>query len=118
MRPIRECGVSYWDLYREGQINALGRVQKKVAKFANVTNSSAWKTVAHRKKIARICSVFKTYTAERAWKATGDRLQDHATRARMIMILKLGPGNKEQVSIDTDLCIGQSNCGTNCLQWR
>ena len=75
VRPILECGVSCWDPYREGQVNALGRVQNKVAKFANITNSSAWKTVAQHRKIARTCAVFKTYTGERAWKATGDRLQ-------------------------------------------
>jgi len=75
VRPILECGASWWNPYREGQINALGRVQKNVAKFANVTNDSTWKTVSQHRKIARICAVFKAYTGERRWKATGDRLQ-------------------------------------------
>jgi len=40
VRPILEYGAACWDLYREGQIIALDRVQKKVAKFAYHTNSS------------------------------------------------------------------------------
>ena len=35
VRPILEYGASCWDPYREGQINALDRLQKKTAKFAN-----------------------------------------------------------------------------------
>jgi len=34
-RLILVYGSSCWDPYREGQINALDRVQKKAAKFAN-----------------------------------------------------------------------------------
>ena len=34
MRPILEYGASCWDPYKEGQINALDRVQKIAAKFA------------------------------------------------------------------------------------
>ena len=30
------------------------------------------------------------------------------------MIVKLGPGNKEQVLVDTDLCIGQTVEPTAC----
>jgi len=32
-RPILEYGAACWDPYREGQISALDRVQKKAAKF-------------------------------------------------------------------------------------
>ena len=39
VRPILEYGVACWDPYREGQISALERVQKKAAKFAHHTNS-------------------------------------------------------------------------------
>jgi len=28
-----------------------------------------------RRKIARMCALYKAYTGDRAWKATGDRLQ-------------------------------------------
>jgi hypothetical protein len=42
VRPILEYGAACWDPYREGQINALDRVQKKAAKFANHTNDSVW----------------------------------------------------------------------------
>jgi len=56
--PILEYGATCWDPYREGQINALDRVQKKVAKFAYHTNSSNWETLASRRKLSRIkCSL-------------------------------------------------------------
>ena len=43
VRPILEYGATCWDLYREGQISALDRVQKKAAKFAHHTNIPNWK---------------------------------------------------------------------------
>jgi len=67
VRPILEYGAAY----REGQISALERVQKKTAIFAHHTNSSKWKTLASRRKLSRICALFKTYSGERAWKAIG-----------------------------------------------
>jgi len=39
VRPIFEYGAACWDPYREGQISALDRVQKKAAKFAHHTNN-------------------------------------------------------------------------------
>ena len=66
--PILEYGAACWDPYREGQITALDRVQKKAAKFAQHTNSSNCETLASRRK-------FKSYSGERAWKAIGDRLK-------------------------------------------
>jgi len=63
-----------WDPYREGQVSALNRVQKKAAKFANNINETGWETLTQRRLIARICALFKTYIGERAWKATGDKL--------------------------------------------
>ena len=64
-----------WDPYREGQLSALDRVQKKAAKFAHHTNSSNWETLVSRRKLSRICALFKAYSGERAWKAIGDKLQ-------------------------------------------
>jgi len=40
VRPILEYGAVYWDPYREGQVSALNRVQKRAAKFANNINES------------------------------------------------------------------------------
>ena len=71
--PILEYVAACWDRYRKGQINALDRVQKKAAKFANHTNHSVWETFAQRSKIARICALFKAYTGEGARTAIGDR---------------------------------------------
>jgi hypothetical protein len=39
------------------------------------TNISNWGTLASRRKLSRICALFKAYSAERAWRAIGDRLQ-------------------------------------------
>jgi len=93
VRPILEHGAACWDPcregqihdpyregqihdpYREGQIHVLDRVQKKAAKFAYQTNESNWKTLSQRRKISRICALFKAYSGERAWKSTGDKLQ-------------------------------------------
>ena len=63
------------DPYREGQITALDRVQKKAAKFTYHKNSSNWETSASCRKLSRICALFKVYSGERAWKAIADRLQ-------------------------------------------
>ena len=60
--------------YREGQLSALNRVQKRAAKFANNKNESGWETLAQRRLIVRICALFKAYTGGRSWKAIGDRL--------------------------------------------
>ena len=75
VRPILEYGAACWDPYREGQIRALDRVQKKMVKFAHHTNSSNWETLASRRKLSRICALFKAYAGERAWKVIGDKLQ-------------------------------------------
>jgi hypothetical protein len=62
-------------LYREGQLNAIDRVQKKTAKFANRTNDSGWETLAQRRQVAGMCALFRAYIGERAWKCirTGTR---------------------------------------------
>ena len=62
VRPILEYGAVCWDPYREGQVSALNRVQKRGAKFANVINESGWGTLAQRGLVARICALFKVYT--------------------------------------------------------
>jgi hypothetical protein len=38
-------------------------------------NRLKWENLASRRKLSRICALFKTYSGERAWKAIGDRLQ-------------------------------------------
>ena len=75
VRPILEYEAACWDPYREGQISALDRVQKKVAKFAHHTNSPNWENLASRRKLSRIYALFKSYSGERVWKPIGDRLQ-------------------------------------------
>jgi hypothetical protein len=75
VRPILEYGAACWDPYRERQINALDRVQKKAAKFAHHKNRPNWETLASRRKLSRICALFKAYSGERTWKPIGDRLK-------------------------------------------
>jgi len=70
---ILEYGAA-WDPYWEGQVITLVQVQKTEAKFANHRNESIWETLAQRRKIVRMCALFKMYTGEMAWKATGYRL--------------------------------------------
>jgi hypothetical protein len=71
VRPILEYGAACWDPYREGQINALDRVQKKVAKFAHHRNESNWGTLTEP---AYMLSSKRTRVSW-AWKAVGERLQ-------------------------------------------
>jgi len=66
VRPILEYGAARWVPYREGQICALDRVQKKAAKFAYRMTESNWETLSQRRKISRICALFKAYSGERA----------------------------------------------------
>ena len=75
VRSILEYGAACWDPYRECQISALDRVQNKAAKFAHHSGGSDWESLAQRRKIARMCALYKAYIGERAWKAIGDRLQ-------------------------------------------
>ena len=74
MRPILEYGAACWDPYREGQVRALDRVQKRAAKFALNTSRPNWETLASRRKLSRVCALYKAYSGERAWKTIGDRL--------------------------------------------
>jgi hypothetical protein len=75
VRPILEYGAAYWDPFREGQIYALDRVQKKAAKFEHHMSESNWETLSQRRKVSRTCALFKAYSGERAWKFVSDRLQ-------------------------------------------
>ena len=61
-----------WGPYREGQVSALNRVQKRAAKFANNKNESGWENLAQRRLIDRICAHYKAYIGRPAWKAIGD----------------------------------------------
>jgi len=51
----------------------LDRVQKKDSQYTNHTKDSNWETLAQRRTIAHLCTLFKAYTGEWAWKAIHDR---------------------------------------------
>jgi len=71
---ILEYGAACWDPYREGQIYALDRVKRKRLNF-HIMKESNWETLSPRRKMTRICALFKAYSGERSWKFIGDRLQ-------------------------------------------
>ena len=51
--------------------NDIEHLASAITLFNNVT----WETLASRRKIARLCALYKAYGGERAWKAIGDRLE-------------------------------------------
>jgi hypothetical protein len=75
---------------RRGSIDALNRVQRKAAEFANNADQTGWEALADRRRVSRLCALFKAYTGRRAWKAIGGRLlrpcylsrEDHNRRIR------------------------------------
>ena len=75
VRPLLKYACACWDQCREGQINALDRVQKKAAQFTNQKKDSDCETLAHRRTIARLCALFKVCSGEWAWKVIHDRLR-------------------------------------------
>jgi hypothetical protein len=74
VRPILEYESACWDPCREGQINALDRVQKKAAQFTDHKKDSNWEFLAQRRTVACLCDLFKAYSGEWAWKAVRDKL--------------------------------------------
>ena len=76
------------------------RVQKRAAKLANNINESGWETLAQRRLIARICSLFKEYAGGWARKATGDRLLKPCYLSRDDHNRKVMFRKKEQVLVN------------------
>ena len=62
MRTILEYGAACWDPFREGKIVVLDQIQKKAAKFAEITNDLKWETLAQHRKIKLICALYKAYS--------------------------------------------------------
>ena len=72
-----------------GQINGLDRVQTKAVQFTNHTKDSDWETLAHPRKMARLCALFKAYCEEQAWKAIRDRLRRDYCLSRVDHVRKI-----------------------------
>jgi hypothetical protein len=62
---------------------------KIAAPFTHHTKDSVWETVAQRRMIARLCSLFETYSGERAWKAIGDRLRRSHSLSKVVHVRKI-----------------------------
>ena len=98
VRHILEYGCACWDPCREGQINALGRVQKKAAQFTNHRKDSDWETLAQRRTIAGLCALFKACSGKRARKAIRDRLRRPYCLSRVDHVRK-NRGRKQRTDI-------------------
>jgi len=83
VHPILKYGAACWNPNKECQISTLDRIQNKAAKFAHHLGSSDWESLAQRRKIARMCALYKAYTGEKAWKAIGNRLQASSYLSRV-----------------------------------
>ena len=70
VRRILEYGEVWWDPYSEGQVSVLSRS----AKFANNINELGWESLAQRRLICQICTIFKAYIRGRTLKAIRNRL--------------------------------------------
>jgi hypothetical protein len=66
VRAILEYGAACWDPYSECHLNALDRVQNNAAKFVHHTGGLDWESLAQRRKMARMCALFKAYKGEKA----------------------------------------------------
>jgi hypothetical protein len=94
VRPILEYEAVCWDPYREGQIGALNRVQGRAAKFANNVDQTGWESLEERRKISRLCTLFKAYTGRRAWEAIVVRLLMPCYQSREDHDHKIGTGKQ------------------------
>jgi hypothetical protein len=77
--------------------NPFDRVQKKVATFADHMNVLVWETLAQHSKTACICTLFKAYTGEWAWKAIRDRLQGPCYLSKEYHIRKIRSRAQKQI---------------------
>jgi len=65
-----------------------GKARKKTSvrvgkTSVRVVSESNWDTLSQRRKVSRVCALFKAYSGERAWKVIGDRLQRPNYLSRM-----------------------------------
>ena len=89
VHPILEYGAARWDPCREGQINALDRIQKKDAEFTDHTKDYDRETLAQRRTIARLFALFKAYSGERAWNVIRDTLRRAYCLSRVDNVRKI-----------------------------
>ena len=94
--PILEYWAACWDPCTEGQINGLVRIQKKAVHFTDHTKCSDWETLAQRMTTARLCTLFKAYSVERAWKGIGYRLRRACYLSRVDHVRKIRDGKQRK----------------------
>jgi len=110
VRPILENGSACWDPCREGQINALDRVQKKAAQFTNHVKDSDWETLAQRRTIARLCELFKAYCGKGAWNVIRDRLRRAYYLSRSLCIIMPIFRRTKALLLHLVCCSGSAGC--------
>jgi hypothetical protein len=116
VRQIPEYGASCWDPYREGQINALDRVQKKAAKFFHHKISPNWESLVSRRKVSRLCALYKAYCGKREWKDIGDSLKRPHYLSRLDHVRKIRT-RRQRTDIGTYSYLNRTiGAGTTYLQ--
>ena len=73
IKPTR-C-TDFTNLFFHETLHVSGSSSVHHQEFIHCAFSSNWETSASRRKLSRICAVFKAYSGEGALEAIGDRLQ-------------------------------------------
>jgi hypothetical protein len=95
--PIPKYMAACCDPYREGQMNALYRIQKKVAPFTYYTKYSDWESVAQSMTLALLCVPFKAYSAERLGNQYATGCHVLTIWMGLIIVRKLGTVSKGRI---------------------
>ncbi|KAJ4434444.1 hypothetical protein ANN_23006 [Periplaneta americana] len=83
VRPLMECGTTYWDPYRIYQINSLERIQYRAAKFVkgkredgnDTIKELKWEPLENRRRKTRITSLYRAHLGQKAWVDITARLE-------------------------------------------
>jgi hypothetical protein len=100
VRPMLEYAAPAWDPYTKKLKEALERVQKRavrhvLCKFGRQHSPTEmlemlhWPTLEKRRKVAKLCTIYKALTGEIAWENIGTRLEGAQRLGRLDHRLKL-----------------------------
>jgi hypothetical protein len=78
VRPILEYASIVWDPHEVGQLKAIEKVQRKAARYvmgkhkktesvSKLLAELGWSSLERRRKINRLCALFRTLKGENAW---------------------------------------------------
>jgi hypothetical protein len=92
---------------QEGTNTCVRQGAKTVTKFEYHMNKSRLENLSQRRKITRICVLFKAYSGERAWKAISDKLQRPNYRSRVDHEKKIRNG-RQRTDIGKDFFMNRT----------